>query len=81
LTVGCWHEERVEEEWEGSQKRGGEEKEKRFNAEFAEAQRTLRREEEEFAQRTQRKSTLRFRSGRAEGTEKRRCAVDFMEGF
>jgi len=27
--------ERVEEEWEGSQKIGGEEKEKRFSAEFA----------------------------------------------
>jgi hypothetical protein len=63
--------ERVEEEWEGSQKIGGEEKEKRFSAEFAETQRTLRREEEEFTQRTQRKSTLQLRSGQAEGTEKR----------
>jgi hypothetical protein len=47
-------EERVEEEWEGSQKRGWAEKEKRFDAESDEPQRTLRREEEEFTQRAQR---------------------------
>jgi hypothetical protein len=34
--------ERVEEEWEGSQRRG---RRKKFNAEFAETQSALRREE------------------------------------